>query len=293
MLDVHQRDPFAKRHLGPRLEEIELMLKTVGYGSIDELITDVVPKQIQDTRPLKLDQAWTESEVLDKLKEIASKNDIYQSFIGMGYYNCIIPLVIQRNILENPSWYTAYTPYQAEIAQGRLEALLNFQTMVADLTGLPIANASLLDEGTAAAEAMTMCLSVGPSDSERFFFVSETCHPPTIEVVRTRAEPLDIKLIIGNHQNIIFDQEIIGAVVQYPATDGIIHDYEEFAEKVHAANGLLIVAADLLSLALLKPPGEFDADIAVGSTQRFGVPMGYGGPHAAFFATKDLFSTFS
>ena len=289
MLNQHQRDPFVKRHLGPRTKEVELMLKTVGYSSIDRLINDVVPEQIQDTQPLKLDQAWTEFDILNELKEIASKNDIYQSFIGMGYYNCITPLVIQRNILENPSWYTAYTPYQAEIAQGRLEALLNFQTMITDLTGLPIANASLLDEGTAAAEAMTMCLSMAPSDTERFFFVSETCHPQTIEVVRTRAEPLDIKLIIGNHQTTIFDQEIMGAIVQYPATDGIIHDYEEFAEKVHAANGLLVAVADLLSLALLKPPGEFDADIAVGSTQRFGVPMGYGGPHAAYFSTKEKF----
>ena len=289
MSDLHRKDLFVNRHLGPRVEELKSMLKTVGYGSIDALIKDVVPERIRDIQPLKFDQAWTEFDVLDKLKKIASKNDLYRSFIGMGYYNCITPLVIQRNILENPSWYTAYTPYQAEVAQGRLEALLNFQTMIIDLTGLPIANASLLDEGTAAAEAMTMCLSVAKPDVNRIFFVSETCHPQTIEVVRTRAEPLDIELIISDHQTITFDQTILGAIVQYPTTDGVVHDYGEFAEKVHAASGLLVVAADLLSLALLKPPGEFDADIAVGSTQRFGVPMGYGGPHAAYFSTKEKF----
>jgi len=289
MSDLHRKDLFVNRHLGPRGEELKSMLKTVGYGSIDALIKDVVPERIRDIQPLKFDQAWTEFDVLNKLKKIASKNDLYRSFIGMGYYNCITPLVIQRNILENPSWYTAYTPYQAEVAQGRLEALLNFQTMIIDLTGLPIANASLLDEGTAAAEAMAMCLSVAKLDVNRIFFVSETCHPQTIEVVRTRAEPLDIELIISDHQTITFDQTILGAIVQYPTTDGVVHDYGEFAEKVHAASGLLVVAADLLSLALLKPPGEFDADIAVGSTQRFGVPMGYGGPHAAYFSTKEKF----
>ncbi|HHZ92988.1 TPA: aminomethyl-transferring glycine dehydrogenase [Candidatus Poribacteria bacterium] len=289
MSDLHRKDLFVNRHLGPRVEELKSMLKTVGYGSIDALIKDVVPERIRDIQPLKFDQAWTEFDVLNKLKKIASKNDLYRSFIGMGYYNCITPLVIQRNILENPSWYTAYTPYQAEVAQGRLEALLNFQTMIIDLTGLPIANASLLDEGTAAAEAMAMCLSVAKPDVNRIFFVSETCHPQTIEVVRTRAEPLDIELIISDHQTITFDQTILGAIVQYPTTDGVVHDYGEFAEKVHAASGLLVVAADLLSLALLKPPGEFDADIAVGSTQRFGVPMGYGGPHAAYFSTKEKF----
>ncbi|HIM12914.1 TPA: glycine dehydrogenase (aminomethyl-transferring) [Candidatus Poribacteria bacterium] len=289
MSDLHRKDLFVNRHLGPRVEELKSMLKTVGYGSIDALIKDVVPERIRDIQPLKFDQAWTEFDVLNKLKKIASKNDLYRSFIGMGYYNCITPLVIQRNILENPSWYTAYTPYQAEVAQGRLEALLNFQTMIIDLTGLPIANASLLDEGTAAAEAMAMCLSVAKLDVNRIFFVSETCHPQTIEVVRTRAEPLDIELIISDHQTITFDQTILGAIVQYPTTDGVVHDYGEFAEKVHAASGLLVVAADLLSLALLKPPGEFDADIAVGSTQRFGVPMGYGGPHAAYFSTKEKF----
>jgi len=289
MSDLHRKDLFVNRHLGPRVEELKSMLKIVGYGSIDALIKDVVPERIRDIQPLKFDQAWTEFDVLNKLKKIASKNDLYRSFIGMGYYNCITPLVIQRNILENPSWYTAYTPYQAEVAQGRLEALLNFQTMIIDLTGLPIANASLLDEGTAAAEAMAMCLSVAKLDVNRIFFVSETCHPQTIEVVRTRAEPLDIELIISDHQTITFDQTILGAIVQYPTTDGVVHDYGEFAEKVHAASGLLVVAADLLSLALLKPPGEFDADIAVGSTQRFGVPMGYGGPHAAYFSTKEKF----
>ena len=282
-------DTFVDRHIGPRDEDVQLMLDKIGYASIDPFIEDVVPTDIRHEYPLNLSKGRTEYEILAELQKIASRNRVYRSFIGMGYYNCITPPVIQRNILENPGWYTQYTPYQAEISQGRLEALLNFQTMIIDLTGLPIANASLLDESTAAAEAMSMCFAVQKGDASRTFFVSETCYPQTIAVLRTRAEPLDIELLIGDHRTVTFDSSVFGAIVQYPASDGIIHDYSEFSEKVHATGGLLVVAADVLSLTLLKPPGEFGADIALGSTQRFGVPVGYGGPHAAFFATQEQY----
>lgn len=282
-------DTFADRHIGPRPDDVELMLQKVGYSSPDELIEDAVPPHTRYYQPLNLSKPRTESEMLADLREIAFQNQVFRSFIGMGYYNCITPPVIQRNILENPGWYTAYTPYQAEIAQGRLEALLNFQTMIIDLTGLPIANASLLDESTAAAEAMGMCLALSKRGANKTFFVSETCHPQTIGVLKTRAEPLGIELLIGDHRTAVFDAPLLGALVQYPASDGTVYDYSDFVEKVHDAGGLLAVATDLLSLTLLKPPGEFDADIAVGSTQRFGVPMGYGGPHAAFLSTKEKF----
>ena len=280
-------DTFVDRHVGPRLEDIELMLKKIGYASFDELIEDALPASIRYYQPLSLGKPQTESEMLNDLRHIAAQNQVSRSFIGMGYYNCITPPIIQRNILENPGWYTAYTPYQAEIAQGRLEALLNFQTMVIDLTGLPIANASLLDESTAAAEAMGMCLAASKRAASKTFFVSETCHPQTIGVLKTRAEPLGIELLIGDHRTAVFDTPLLGALVQYPASDGPVYDYGDFAEKIHDAGGLLVVAADLLSLTLLKSPGEFDADIAVGSTQRFGVPVGYGGPHAAFLSTRE------
>ena len=280
-------DAFADRHIGPRQEDVELMLEKIGYTLLDELIEDAVPASIRHSQPLDLSKPRTESEMLTDLRQIASGNEIFRSFIGMGYYNCITPPVIQRNILENPGWYTAYTPYQAEIAQGRLEALLNFQTMIIDLTGLSISNASLLDESTAAAEAMGMCLAVSKRGTSKTFFVSETCHPQTIGVLKTRAEPLGIELLVGDHRTAVFDAPLLGALVQYPASDGAVHDYSDFADKVHDAGGLLVVAADLLSLTLLKPPGEFGADIAVGSTQRFGVPMGYGGPHAAFLSTQE------
>jgi glycine dehydrogenase len=291
---------FANRHIGPRPEDIELMLSTLGYSSIGDFIEDVVPADIRLSSPFSLNEdacgpgrslqahiAKSESEVLAALKKVASRNQVFRSFIGMGYYNCFVPPVIQRNILENPGWYTQYTPYQAEISQGRLEALLNFQTMVIDLTGLPVANASLLDEATAAAEAMGMCLAFTKQKTCRDFFVSETCHPQTIAVLQTRAEPLGIRLTIGDHRNVAFDAPILGAIAQYPATDGAIYDYSEFAERVHAAGGLFVTATDLLALTLLRPPGEFGADIAIGSTQRFGVPLGYGGPHAAFLATRE------
>ena len=286
---------FADRHIGPRPEDIEQMLETLGYTSMDAFIEDVVPADICVSSPLSLDicgknaksQGLSEYEVLDVLRHLASQNKVFRSYIGMGYYNCHVPPVIQRNILENPGWYTQYTPYQAEISQGRLEALLNFQTMVIDLTGLPIANASLLDEATAAAEAMTMCYANVPQEISRKFFVSRTCHPQTIAVLQTRAEPLGIELQIGDHRTVDFDTPILGAIVQYPATDGTIYDYQQFAEQVHAAGGLLVTATDLLALILLKPPGEFAADIVIGNSQRFGVPLGYGGPHAAFLSTLD------
>ncbi len=283
-------DTFVDRHIGPRPEDVELMLEKIGYTSLNKLIEATVPADIRHGQPLNLGESRTEHEILAALKKIASQNKVYRSFIGMGYYNCITPPVIQRNILENPGWYTAYTPYQAEIAQGRLKALLNFQTMIIDLTGLPIANASLLDESTAAAEAMGMCLAMSKRGGSKAFFVSETCHPQTIAVLRTRAEPLGVELLVGDHRNVaLVPAHILGALVQYPSSDGAIYNYNDFAEQIHDAGGLLAVAADLLSLTLLKPPGEFGADIAVGSAQRFGVPMGYGGPHAACLATKEEF----
>ena len=289
------KSPFVDRHIGPRAEDIELMLTTLGYPSMEDFIEDVVPADIRLSSPLSLDsdgktaysQGLSEYEALDALKQIASQNRVYRSYIGMGYYDCFVPPVIQRNILENPGWYTQYTPYQAEISQGRLEALLNFQTMVIDLTGLPIANASLLDEATAAAEAMTMCLGNSAQKDWHNFFVSETCHPQTIAVLQTRAEPLGIKLHIGDHRKTHFDTPILGAIAQYPATDGAIYDYHQFAEQVYAAGGLFVTATDLLALMLLKPPGEFGADIVIGNSQRFGVPLGYGGPHAAFLSTRE------
>ena len=286
----NQTSTFADRHIGPRPEDIEHMLETLGYASMEDFIEDVVPADIRLSSAFSLNgcaHGLSESEVLAALKELAFQNQVFRSFIGIGYYNCFVPPVIQRNILENPGWYTQYTPYQAEISQGRLEALLNFQTMVIDLTGLPVANASLLDEATAAAEAMGMCFANVPRKISRKFFVSETCHPQTIAVLQTRAEPLGIELQIGDHRDVNFDTPILGAIVQYPATDGTIYDYHQFAEQVHAAGGLFVTATDLLALTLLCPPGEFGADIAIGSAQRFGVPLGYGGPHAAFLSTHE------
>ncbi|MBF2026620.1 MAG: aminomethyl-transferring glycine dehydrogenase [Oscillatoriales cyanobacterium C42_A2020_001] len=281
-------DSFADRHIGPNQQDIAEMLQMLGYGSLEALIDATVPRSIRLKSPLKLEAGKAEYELLQELKEIAQENHVYRSYIGMGYANCITPPVIQRNILENPGWYTQYTPYQPEISQGRLEALLNFQTMVTDLTGLEIANASLLDEGTAAAEAMSMSYGLCKTEAKTFW-ISEACHPQTIAVVETRAKALGIHIIVGNHQTFEFDQPVFGVLLQYPATDGAIYDYQEFCDRAHAAGALVTVAADLLSLTLLKPPGEFGADMAVGNTQRFGVPLGYGGPHAAYFATKEAF----
>jgi len=263
------------------------MLQAVGFESLDALIDATVPKNIRLDHDLSLPEAKSEAEALAELRAISKKNKIAKNFIGAGYSDCVTPPVIQRNILENPGWYTAYTPYQAELAQGRLEALLNFQQMIMDLTALEIANASMLDEATSAAEAMTLC-HAAVSD-RKTFFVADNCHPETIEVVRTRAKPLGIEVKIDNFTKFKFDNSVFGALVQYPATDGAIYDYADFVKQAHAAGALVVVAADVLPLALLKPPGEFGADAAVGSTQRFGVPLGFGGPHAAFFATRDQY----
>jgi glycine dehydrogenase len=280
-------DQFVRRHIGPNADETSAMLALLGHKKLDDLIDAAVPKKIRLGKKLNLPAVRSEFEALAELRRIASENKVFRSFIGQGYYDTITPPVIQRSVLENPGWYTQYTPYQAEISQGRLEALLNFQTMVTDLTALDIANASMLDEATAAAEAMTMSLRL--RDGRNTFFVSEACHPQTIKVVRARAEALNIEVVIGNHETFAFGEKVFGALVQYPDTFGAIHDFSGFAEKAHAAGAMLTVATDLLALTLIKPPGEFGADIAVGSAQRFGVPLGYGGPHAAFFATRDEF----
>jgi glycine dehydrogenase len=283
-----QPQGFAQRHLGPNPVEIQQMLKLLGVSSLEDLIDQTIPSTIRLNHPLQLPEAQTEYAALNQLKAIASQNKVYRSFIGMGYSDCITPGVIQRNILENPGWYTAYTPYQAEIAQGRLEALLNFQTLIIDLTGLEIANASLLDEATAAAEAMSLSYAVSKTKAKGFF-VSQDCHPQTIDVVKTRAATLGIEVIIGDDHTFDFSTSIFGCLLQYPTTDGTIYDYRNFIETAHKNNALVTVAADILSLTILTPPGELGADIAVGSTQRLGVPLGYGGPHAAYFATKETY----
>ena len=279
-------DDFARRHIGSGPADQAAMLKALGKTSLDALIDAVVPAAIRMKKPLALPGAASEADALSELKKIASKNQIWRSYLGQGYSDTVTPPVILREILENAGWYTAYTPYQPEIAQGRLEALLNFQTMIIDLTGLPVANASLLDEGTAAAEAMAVCLHASEDPAGRVFFVSADCHPQTIEVVRTRARPLGLNILVGEPSSIV-GKKLLGALVQYPDTKGAVKDWSKFAEAVHAAGGLLVVAADPLALTLFKAPGEFGADIAIGSTQRFGVPLGFGGPHAAYLAVKE------
>ena len=281
-------DGFVERHLGPNPAEVDEMLAVIGVASLDELIDQTVPAAIRMKRALRLPDPRPESDVLAEMAAMAAKNRVHRSFIGMGYYDTLTPGVILRNIMENPGWYTQYTPYQAEIAQGRLEALLNFQTMISDLTGLDIANASLLDESTAAAEAMVMCKRAQKRSSQaNTFFVSEKCHPQTIDVVQGRAEPLGYSVVVGDQRSYTPGPECFGVLLQYPDTEGTIHDLRAFAEQTHAADGLVVVATDLLALTLLTPPGDFGADIAVGNSQRFGVPLGYGGPHAAFMATTD------
>jgi glycine dehydrogenase len=278
---------FVRRHVGPGEAERAEMLKSLGVPSLDALVAETVPEGIRLGRALALPAPLGEEQALAELRQKAAKNRLCRSFIGMGYHDCHTPAVILRNVLENPGWYTQYTPYQAEIAQGRLEALLNYQTMVADLTGLPLANASLLDEATAAGESMTLCRAVAKPGRDGFF-VAEDCHPQTIAVVRTKAAPLGIHVHVGPVEAVDFaGQKLFGVLVQYPATDGVVHDFAGLAERAHAAGALLVVATDLLALTLLRSPGELGADVALGSAQRFGVPMGYGGPHAAFFATKD------
>ena len=265
------------------------MLSVLGLASLDALVEETIPAAIRTDRSLDLPPARSEHELLARARALADRNEVYRSFIGMGYHGTITPPPIQRNVLENPNWYTQYTPYQAEIAQGRLEALLNFQTMTIDLTGLEIANASLLDEATAAAEAMMMLQRATRRGDKNTFFVSEACHAQTIEVVKARAVPIGVRVVVGDHGRFEFTDDVFGALLQYPATDGAIHDYAAFCKKAHAADAYVVAAADLLSLALLEPPGAWGADVCVGNTQRFGVPMGYGGPHAAFFATKEAF----
>ncbi len=284
------RDEFLLRHIGPRPADLVEMLRVVRAASLDELIAQTVPPAIRTSRPLELAPPLTEHEALTELRRLGSRNRRVRAYIGMGYAEAILPAVIQRNVFENPGWYTAYTPYQAEISQGRLEALLNFQTMIMDLCGLDVAGASLLDEATAAAEAMHMFAGLCEREDAKVFFVSDHCHPQTLAVVRTRAEALGIEVVTGDHMDFSFDARVFGALLQYPTTDGKIFDYRAFCERAHAAGARVAVAADLLALALLVPPGEFGADVALGSVQRFGLPLGYGGPHAAFFATRKEFT---
>ncbi|MCA1492285.1 aminomethyl-transferring glycine dehydrogenase [Sinorhizobium alkalisoli] len=286
--DYKPYDFANRRHIGPSPAEMEEMLKVVGYPSLDALIDDTVPASIRQKTSLSWGAAMTEREALDKLRETANRNEKRVSLIGQGYYGTITPPVIQRNILENPAWYTAYTPYQPEISQGRLEALLNYQTMVCDLTGLDVANASLLDEATAAAEAMAMAERVAKSKSKTFF-VDENCHPQTIALLQTRAEPLGWQLVFGDPFKDLEPATVFGAIFQYPGTYGHVHDFSDLIARLHEQGAIAAIAADPLALALLKSPGEMGADIAVGSTQRFGVPVGYGGPHAAYMAVKDAY----
>ncbi|HMO26489.1 MAG TPA: hypothetical protein PKB10_09475, partial [Tepidisphaeraceae bacterium] len=308
MATVQPSDAFVPRHIAPSDDEIAQMLQAIGAGSLEELSAQTVPAPIRARKPLKIPAGLGERAAILELKAIARKNKVLRSAIGMGYHGTIPPPVILRNILENPGWYTQYTPYQAEISQGRLEALLNYQQMIADLTALPLANASLLDEGTAAAEAMAMARGIVADTTKDVFYIDERCHPQTIAVVQTRAHSMGIKTVVGNVQQIdrpelrllnsslkiekreeegrVKIEQIFAVLVQYPTTDGAVIDYSQLSNRLKAQQSVLICAADLLSLVLLKPPGEFGADIAVGSAQRFGVPMGFGGPHAAYLATR-------
>lgn len=288
-LNAGYQELFSTRHIATNESDTQEILSVIGVNSVDELINQTVPENIRLKKKLNLPKAKGEFEYLNALKQTASKNKVFKSYIGQGYYGVIVPGVIQRNVLENPGWYTQYTPYQAEIAQGRLQALLNFQTMVSDLTGMEIANASLLDEATAAAEAMFMQYSLRKNNAAKTFFVSQELFPQTIDVLKTRAQPYGIQLLIGDHQTVELTDSIFGAIVQYPAGEGQVYDYREFAEKAHEKNIKLTVVADLMSLTMLAPPGEWGADIVVGTTQRFGIPMGFGGPHAAYFATKEAY----
>ncbi|MDP4151406.1 MAG: aminomethyl-transferring glycine dehydrogenase [Bacteroidota bacterium] len=291
-----QANEFAGRHIGPNEQESAHMLRTIGVRSLAELIERTIPASIRSKSPLNIPGPVSEHQYLSELKQIASRNKVYKSYIGQGYYDTITPSVILRNVFENPGWYTQYTPYQAEISQGRLESLLNFQTMVSDLTGLPLANASLLDEGTAAAEAMTMFFNLKNKDHDHIsvprFFVDDQVFPRTREVLVTRAKPIGIELVFGDYRAVAIDSTYFGALVQYPGSGGSVPDYRPFINQVHQAGGYVVMATDLLALTLLTPPGELGADVAVGSSQRLGVPMGFGGPHAAFFSAKDDFKRF-
>lgn len=291
--NIYHTDVFADRHIGPNESDTKQMLETIGAENLEQLIAETIPEKIRSNKDLNISQALSEYELAENLQQLAKKNKVYKSFIGLGYHQCITPAVICRNVFENPNWYTQYTPYQSEIAQGRLEALLNFQTMVCDLAAMDIANSSLLDEATAAAEAMTMFYRQRDKKMKKndanVFFVSDECLPQTIDVLKTRAIPLGIELCIGDFQNFAFNDKCFGALVQYPTCNGQIHNYAPFIEKAHENGSLVAVAVDLLSLTLLVPPGEIGADAVVGNSQVFGVPMGYGGPHAAFFATHEKF----
>ena len=289
MTKLDTQNEFIARHIGPRDADTAAMLELLGYDSVDALTGAVIPESIKGTSILGEQPGLSEADALAKIKAIAAKNLQFKNFIGQGYYGTHTPSPILRNLLENPAWYTAYTPYQPEISQGRLESLLNFQTLVSDLTGMQIANASLLDEATAAAEAMTFCKRLSKNKAANTFFVSQHCHPQTLDVLRTRAEPLGIDIEVGDEAAITDASAYFGALLQYPASNGDIFDYRALVERFHAANALVAVAADLLALTLLTPPGEFGADVALGSAQRFGVPLGFGGPHAAYFATRDAF----
>jgi len=286
-------DSFAERHLGPTKNEVQEMLKTIGVNSLDKLIDNTIPTHIRLKNQLHLPQPMSEYEFSSHIQQLAEKNKQYKTYIGLGYHPTILPAVIQRNIFENPSWYTSYTPYQAEISQGRLEALLNYQTMVTDLTGMEIANSSLLDEGTAAAEAMTMLLNARSRGQKKAnanqFFVSDDVLPQTISILKTRSKPLEIELVFGNHETFEFSSQVFGAIVQYPTKYGHVYDYTDFINKAHDNDAKVVIAADLLSLAVLKSPGEMNADVTVGTSQRFGIPLGYGGPHAGYFATRESY----
>jgi glycine dehydrogenase len=285
--NLQHPDIFQDRHIGPNHEEQQLMLSVIGASTLDELINQTVPPAIHLDESLALGDARSEFELLHELRSIASQNTVAKSYIGMGYYGTITPPVILRNLMENPGWYTQYTPYQAEIAQGRLESLLNFQTMVMDLTAMEIANASLLDEATAAAEAMHLMHAINTKGNT--LFASQDIFPQTIEVLKTRCEPLGVNLVVGDHNDLVnnWNSDVFGVVIQYPDGNGSVSSYAEFTKLCHDNNALVAVATDLMALLLITPPGEWGADVVFGSAQRFGVPMGYGGPHAAFFATKD------
>ncbi|RDK84276.1 aminomethyl-transferring glycine dehydrogenase [Marinirhabdus gelatinilytica] len=286
-------DSFALRHIGPRRSDLSEMLKTVGAESMEQLINQTIPDDIRLEKDIALDTAMSEQEYLEHITELSTKNQVFKTYIGLGYHQAITPPVIQRNILENPGWYTAYTPYQAEISQGRLEALLNFQTMVTDLTGMELANASLLDESTAAAEAMTLLFAVRERAQKKNgtnkFFVSDEILPQTLSLLQTRSIPLEIELVVGNHEEFNFSEDFFGAILQYPGRNGRVYDFKDFVTKANEKNIKVAVAADILSLVKLEAPGHFGADVVVGTTQRFGIPLGYGGPHAAYFATKEAY----
>ncbi|WP_369987914.1 aminomethyl-transferring glycine dehydrogenase [Pseudomonas xanthosomatis] len=288
-INLGTANEFIARHIGPRTADEQAMLASLGFDSLEAMTAAVIPDSIKGTSVLGSEDGQSEADALAALKAIAGNNQLFKSYIGQGYYNTHTPAPILRNLLENPAWYTAYTPYQPEISQGRLEALLNFQTLISDLTGLPIANASLLDEATAAAEAMTFCKRLSKNKASHAFFASQHCHPQTLDVLRTRAEPLGIEVVVGDERELSDTSAFFGALLQYPASNGDVFDYRELVQRLHAAGALVAVAADLLALTLLTPPGEFDADVAIGSAQRFGVPLGFGGPHAAYFATRDAF----